>query len=64
MARTNHAVLIDMNTVVEGENTLMCTECGQSLILLYTSGQGFSLRDADANNPAFGDVAISYVPAA
>lgn len=60
MEPTNHAVQIDLSKIVEGENALICTLCNQPLILLYSAGNGFSLRDEDANNPAMGEIAISY----
>lgn len=31
----NHAVSIDMNTITEGENTLVCTLCQQPIVLLW-----------------------------
>jgi hypothetical protein len=57
----NHEVLIDASKLNGDLNTFPCTLCGETIYLLYTQGQGFSLRDEDAANSLMGAIKIEYV---
>lgn len=55
-----YEVVVDLKTVVEGENTYQDTQSGKELVLIW-NGEHFSLRAEDANNPDFGTVGITLV---
>jgi len=69
--REHHEVVITLSAVVEGENTFPCTICQHPIVLvasLQSSDEAgrktysYSLREEDANDPAFGTIGITYLP--
>ncbi len=58
--REHHSVQVQKDSLVEGENILVCTLCNTPLTLLW-DGTSFSLHERDAANPHFGTVGIEFV---
>jgi hypothetical protein len=69
MEPINHAVIIDMNAINEGENTYICTFCKQPIILVwngyYEQGQfkptNYGLRHEDEHDAPIGEVKVTYL---